>query len=277
MDGIFVAYHNTAYMFGFQYISREDMDNRLFGGSVQGDRVFQKCVKCMEEILSEVTLCFPGVSVNTFYETSVEENVLRLYVEPTEWDQAGERPIVELLVTATNYVNGERVLGPMDFGDKGDDCEFFWFGLLDYLSKIIPGSILLNITRSSTTSDALQSSIRQQRDSLVGRKNDFVFSMPQGVTPTEMAKQWLNMDYRAKPNGDNEGQPATTLSAQDAEKLQELSLKFKGRNRPSEFVESLRRLAKEGREYLDELKASGTEHSPLPLDALDVSHSLLPP
>lgn len=122
MDGIFVAYHNTAYMFGFQYFSREDIDDRLFGGTVQGDRVFAKCVKCMEEIMSEVTLCFPGVSVKCYFETS-EEGALRIYVEPVKWDGPGEVPIVEFMVTATNYMNGVRVLGPMDYGDVEDDCE----------------------------------------------------------------------------------------------------------------------------------------------------------
>lgn len=123
MDGIFVAYHNTAYMFGFQYFSREDMDDRLFGGTVQGDRVFQKCVKCMEQILSEVILCFPGISVNCNFETSPQENALRIYVEPTQWDSPGDRPVVELLVTATNYLNGVRVLGPMEFGVHKDECK----------------------------------------------------------------------------------------------------------------------------------------------------------
>lgn len=123
MDGIFVAYHNTARIFGFQYFSRQDMDDRLFGGSVQGDRVFQKCVKCMEEILSEVTLCFPGLSVDCVFETSPQENALRIYVEPVEWDKPGEPPVVELLVTATNYMNGNRVMGPMNFGIHSDDCK----------------------------------------------------------------------------------------------------------------------------------------------------------
>lgn len=248
MDGIFVAYHNTAQMFGFQYFSTEDMDERLFGGSLQGDRVFHKCVKCMEEILSEVALCFPGVSVNCDFETSVGENVLRIYVEPTEWDGPGDAPIVELLVTATNFMNGERVLGPMNYGKNEDD----W-------------SILLNITRSSTSSEALQSSIRKQRDSLIERKHEFAFSIPQGVSPDQMAREWLTMDYtsgaKSNANGKESNEIAENVSSDEAERLERLSRRFKGRLQPSEFVKSLRKLASEGKRYLDELNLASEQGS----------------
>lgn len=124
MDGIFVAYHNTALMFGFEYFSREYMDERLFGGAVQGDRVFDRCVKCMERIASEITLCFPGESVKCSFETSEQDGALRIYVEPEEWHGKSEddRPIAELLVTATSYLNGVRAEGPMEFGTHEDDC-----------------------------------------------------------------------------------------------------------------------------------------------------------
>lgn len=60
MDGVFVAYHNTARMFGFQYISLDEMDHRLFGGSGSGERVFRKCVEILEVVSDEITRCFPG-------------------------------------------------------------------------------------------------------------------------------------------------------------------------------------------------------------------------
>jgi len=41
MDGIFVCYHNTAEIFGFQYLSREEMDECIYGNSVTGDAVFK--------------------------------------------------------------------------------------------------------------------------------------------------------------------------------------------------------------------------------------------
>jgi Mitochondrial protein Pet127 len=33
MDGIFVAYHNTSKLFGFEYIPREQMDDDIYGSN----------------------------------------------------------------------------------------------------------------------------------------------------------------------------------------------------------------------------------------------------
>ena len=60
MDGVLVAYHNTARMFGFQYISLEEMEERLYGGPKRGDGVFTLCVKLLEAVGDEVVRCFPG-------------------------------------------------------------------------------------------------------------------------------------------------------------------------------------------------------------------------
>jgi hypothetical protein len=60
MDGVIVAYHNTARMFGFQYIPLEEMDEALYGKYPgAGDRVFNMSVKLLEIIASEVSSCFP--------------------------------------------------------------------------------------------------------------------------------------------------------------------------------------------------------------------------
>jgi hypothetical protein len=64
MDGVFVAYHNTASVFVFQYVSLEEMDARLFrqdakpvngdGAPTRGARVFEKCVKVLEKVMDEI-------------------------------------------------------------------------------------------------------------------------------------------------------------------------------------------------------------------------------
>jgi hypothetical protein len=59
MDGVFVAYHNTARVFGFQYISLDEMDERLFGGVGRGEPVFEKCIRLLEVIVEEITTMFP--------------------------------------------------------------------------------------------------------------------------------------------------------------------------------------------------------------------------
>lgn len=59
MDGVFVAYHNTERIFGFQYIPLEEMDQRLYGNKLAGPLVFEKCVQLLEVINDEITLRFP--------------------------------------------------------------------------------------------------------------------------------------------------------------------------------------------------------------------------
>lgn len=59
MDGILVAYHNTRKIFGFQYISREEMDARLFGSRLMGDQAFHHCLALFDVILTEATNKFP--------------------------------------------------------------------------------------------------------------------------------------------------------------------------------------------------------------------------
>lgn len=57
-----MAYHNTAQMFGFQYIPLEEMDEALYGVGLPGfgETVFRKCVQLMEVLLSEISRCFPN-------------------------------------------------------------------------------------------------------------------------------------------------------------------------------------------------------------------------
>jgi len=55
-----VTYHNTERIFGFQYISLDEMDGRLFGPTPGlGNKVFRHCVSLLEEIIEEASSFFP--------------------------------------------------------------------------------------------------------------------------------------------------------------------------------------------------------------------------
>ncbi|KAI9230039.1 MAG: mitochondrial protein Pet127, partial [Piptocephalis tieghemiana] len=54
MNGIFVAYHNTRDIFGFQYISLREMDKILVGNHHMGQRVFQMIMGLMSKILTRL-------------------------------------------------------------------------------------------------------------------------------------------------------------------------------------------------------------------------------
>ena len=61
MDGIFVAYHNVERIFGFQYISLEEMDLALHGvkNTSLGNHEFQLSLKLLNEVLDRVVERFP--------------------------------------------------------------------------------------------------------------------------------------------------------------------------------------------------------------------------
>lgn len=61
MDGIFLAYHNIERIFGFQYLSREDMDRVLHGqdSTHLGDQEFKLSLALLDEILGKATEKFP--------------------------------------------------------------------------------------------------------------------------------------------------------------------------------------------------------------------------
>lgn len=59
MDGIFVCYHNTDEIFGFQYIPLETMDDNLFGGSVLASQTFANSLLMFERLLDRVAGDFP--------------------------------------------------------------------------------------------------------------------------------------------------------------------------------------------------------------------------
>ena len=59
MDGILVAYHNTRKMFGFQYISREEMDKRVFGSTRMANEAFRNVLVLFHTVLDEATAKYP--------------------------------------------------------------------------------------------------------------------------------------------------------------------------------------------------------------------------
>ncbi|EEU44768.1 uncharacterized protein NECHADRAFT_71916 [Fusarium vanettenii 77-13-4] len=71
MDGIFVAFHNTQRIFGFQYISLEEMDRALHGTSNRsvGDQEFKVSLKLLNEVLDRASKRFPKRSLRLHIET----------------------------------------------------------------------------------------------------------------------------------------------------------------------------------------------------------------
>ncbi|KAK2004510.1 Pet127-domain-containing protein [Colletotrichum falcatum] len=71
MDGIFVAFHNTRRIFGFQYVSLEEMDLALHGTEDRslGDQEFKLSLHLLNKVLDRATERFPGRSIRLHVET----------------------------------------------------------------------------------------------------------------------------------------------------------------------------------------------------------------
>ncbi|SAL97925.1 hypothetical protein [Absidia glauca] len=146
MDGVMVTYHNTDEIFGFQYISRNEMDARLFGTSKMGDAAFQYSLLMMDTIFEKATTQHPGQTLRmTFDASRATMKDMRIFVEPVSPEEeermdasydddtidfdhraalGGDRATLYRLST-NSYLNGKKILGPVavnSFSDKWDIC-----------------------------------------------------------------------------------------------------------------------------------------------------------
>ncbi|UZJ57292.1 hypothetical protein CBS101457_006612 [Exobasidium rhododendri] len=74
MDGILVAYHSTATMFGFQYLPCEEMARRLFSSVEMGEQAFRLSIGLLERILDTLTDIKPERSLRITLDTEPGEN-----------------------------------------------------------------------------------------------------------------------------------------------------------------------------------------------------------
>ena len=85
MDGIFVAYHNIARIFGFQYISLEEMDLALHGqrDRALGDQEFLLSLRLLNDIFNRATERFPEQSLRLHFDTrDTKTPFMYIFIEP---------------------------------------------------------------------------------------------------------------------------------------------------------------------------------------------------
>lgn len=79
MDGIFVCYHNTREIFGFEYLPSKQMESDIYGNSMFAQQSFEICVKLLTVILDNTVKMFPGRVTHFFFGKSVED-VIVIYI-----------------------------------------------------------------------------------------------------------------------------------------------------------------------------------------------------
>ncbi|TWU72162.1 hypothetical protein ED733_003887 [Metarhizium rileyi] len=105
MDGIFVAFHNTQRIFGFQYISLAEMDQAIHGTHEPrlGDEEFKCSIALLNDLMNRATKRFPGRTLRLHVETRPTKVPLTyFFVEPvTEEEmqrtQEAGKPSIEQL------------------------------------------------------------------------------------------------------------------------------------------------------------------------------------
>ncbi|KAJ9663516.1 hypothetical protein H2198_000782 [Neophaeococcomyces mojaviensis] len=97
MDGIFVAYHNIARIFGFQYVPLPELDACLHGQTDRalGDREFRITIKLMNEIFDQATKIFPQQSLRFIFETreatkTEPSGYMQIFAEAMTEDEIGK-------------------------------------------------------------------------------------------------------------------------------------------------------------------------------------------
>ncbi|KAF9103932.1 hypothetical protein BGX27_010311 [Mortierella sp. AM989] len=142
MDGIFVAFHNTARIFGFQYISLDEMDSRLFGSTVMGDESFKNQLRLLDRTLDEITAKYPEQDLKITVDTDETVQSMNVWVEtmpqgaasstrgrdiPVVFDENGApemQPGAELsLWQIVCYSNLNRIptVGPFELSERATD------------------------------------------------------------------------------------------------------------------------------------------------------------
>ncbi|KAF4824537.1 mRNA degradation protein pet127 [Colletotrichum siamense] len=118
MDGIFVAYHNTQRIFGFQYISLEEMDLALHGTEDKqlGDLEFKLSLHLLNKVLDRATKRFPGRSIRLHIETRpTNPPLMYIFAKPVTHEQ------IEKIQTTQHAAIAEyekEILGLVQEGER---------------------------------------------------------------------------------------------------------------------------------------------------------------
>uniref|UniRef100_A0A6B2KZ11 Uncharacterized protein n=1 Tax=Arcella intermedia TaxID=1963864 RepID=A0A6B2KZ11_9EUKA len=89
MDGIFVAYHNTLQLFGFEYIPLKEMEKAIFQTEQMADVSFKVMTTLLGKLLDYLTSRFKNEVLKMVMQTSMDSQKMKIFVEriPSEADK----------------------------------------------------------------------------------------------------------------------------------------------------------------------------------------------
>ncbi|KAK7056724.1 hypothetical protein VNI00_002441 [Paramarasmius palmivorus] len=250
MDGVFVAYHNTARMFGFQYVPLEEMDQRLFSEVPGvGDRVFQKCVELLEVVVDEIIACFPGQSVKCTFETRQAGKDMDVWVEPAEWDRLDKpKPIKQLCVNARSFLGNTPVKGDVAVRGAHETWTLHW-----------------TVTHMHASEETVRQNLKRAKE-----RQFRAYTLPTGIDHSQIEDWWNGLNFSGKPlpesvvQSSQESIKNETESPAASDSLEtkpndsvpmEKDAQFFSDNftEPDKGILALRRIARRGREISQQL------------------------
>lgn len=90
MNGAFIAYHNTQKIFGFEYITLKEMEQRVFGCSEFSDEVFKASLTLIEKVFDHILADFgedPNQILKLGFYANERRNLLDVFVEVFDDDK----------------------------------------------------------------------------------------------------------------------------------------------------------------------------------------------
>lgn len=123
MDGVFVAFHNTQRIFGFQYISCAEMDAALHGqwDLALGDQEFKLSLNLLNKVLDRATKKYPEQSLRIHFETrEAQTPFMYIFAEPMTEDQINE---LQSSTDAKVEELGRHILGLCDDNASVEDSD----------------------------------------------------------------------------------------------------------------------------------------------------------
>ncbi|WVN89058.1 uncharacterized protein L203_104274 [Cryptococcus depauperatus CBS 7841] len=135
MDGIFLAYHNTSRIYGFQYVPLTEMDQSLFGSSEVAEVVFKFVVSIFEILLDSCVTAFPGMDVKALirHTPTIHRHSVTAYVQPRTWDESqGSCPVQAVTIIMENYVNDQLMDSPMMTYMSADESNWISDWIIKY-------------------------------------------------------------------------------------------------------------------------------------------------
>ena len=91
MNGVLVAYHNTAEIFGFEYLSIEEMNRSIFGSCELGNAMYEYSFSILQKIVGTLTPRFAGETIRVTLYANRALNVLEVFAEVMKKGSASQK------------------------------------------------------------------------------------------------------------------------------------------------------------------------------------------